>query len=288
MSTFFAGTTNKVSISSFREIVAKVKTMSYFQKLPELYRKLIYFTGLIWTILVIGTAGFKIIQPEFSLLDAFYMTTITLSTVGFQEVNPLGESAKLFTVFLIAIGITTLGYGVSSITSIIVEGQIKNTFRDRKMVKAIKKLKNHIVLCGYGRLGNHAGNELEEWNKPFVIIEHDQKIAEDLIVRNKLCIHGSAVEDKVLLAAGVERAEGLISALSQDTDNLFVALTARRLNPDLLIIARVEYESSEVKLISAGADRVLSPTQIAGRRMATMLINPEVINFLDVVNEVQM
>lgn len=155
MSTFFAGTTNKVSISSFREIVAKVKTMSYFQKLPELYRKLIYFTGLIWTILVIGTAGFKFIQPEFSLFDAFYMTTITLSTVGFQEVNPLGESAKLFTVFLIAIGITTLGYGVSSITSIIVEGQIKNTFRDRKMVKAIKKLKNHIVLCGYGRLGNH-------------------------------------------------------------------------------------------------------------------------------------
>lgn len=129
------------------------------------------------------------------------------------------------------------------------------------------------------------GNELEEWNKPFVIIEHDQKIAEDLIARNKLCIHGSAVEDKVLLAAGVERAEGLISALSQDTDNLFVALTARRLNPDLLIISRVEYESSEVKLISAGADKVLSPTHIAGRRMATMLINPEVINFLDVVNE---
>lgn len=123
--------------------------------MPDFYRKLIYFTGLIWTILVIGTAGFKIIQPEFSLLDAFYMTTITLSTVGFAEVNPLGESAKLFTVFLIVIGITTLGYGVSSITSIIVEGQIKNTFRDRKMVKAIKKLKNHIVLCGYGRLGNH-------------------------------------------------------------------------------------------------------------------------------------
>ena len=259
---------------------------SAFKNIPELYRRVIFFVFLILSVTTIGTIGYLVIQPEYTFLEALLMTTITLSTVGYEEVKPLTTDTSIaFTIFLIVIGVATLGYGVSSIISIIVEGQIKNTFRYRKMEKAIAKLSGHVILCGHGRLGNHAADELEKWKKPCVIIEYNKEIAEDLQARNKLCIHGSAVEDSVLIKAGIARAKGLISALSHDTDNLFVALTARRLNPELLIISRVEYENSEVKLLSAGADKVLSPTHIAGRRMATMLVNPEVVNFLDVVNE---
>ena len=257
--------------------------MLLFKALPKLYKRLLYIVILLFAILLIGTIGFRIIQPEYSVFDALYMTTITLSTVGFEEVIRLGNTAKVFTIFLIAIGISTLGYGISSITSIIVEGQIKNTFRDRKMDKKIKKLKNHIILCGHGRLGKHAALEMDSWNKPYVVIERDRKIAEKLKANNVLCIQGNAEEDTVLTGAGIECAYGLIAALSEDTCNLFVALSARRLNPDLVIISRVEFVNSEVKLISAGANKVLSPAQIAGRRMASMLIHPEVVNFLDVV-----
>jgi len=254
--------------------------------IPELYRKLLFFILLIFSVTTIGTIGYMIIQPEYTFLDALLMTTITLSTVGYESVIPLTtDSSKAFTIFIFVTGVAILGYGVSSILSIIVEGQIKNTFRYRKMEKAIDKLSGHIILCGHGRLGNHAAYELEKWDKPCVTIEIKEEIVENLQAHNKLCIHGSAVEDEILIKAGIKRAQGLIAALSHDTDNLFVALTARRLNPDLVIISRAEYESSEVKLLSAGADKVLSPTHIAGRRMATMLINPEVVNFLDVVNE---
>lgn len=259
--------------------------MLKFDRMPELYRRLLFFLLLIIFVIIVGTSGYMIIEPEYSdsVLDALYMTTITLATVGYEEVFPLGNAAKIFTIFLIAIGITTLGYGVSSITSLIIEGQIKNTFRDRKMEKSINKLKNHIILCGYGRLGSHAAKALNNWKKQYIIIEHNLKVAEQLKENNELCIHGNAVEDSVLIAAGVECASGLIAALAHDTDNLFVALTARRLNPNLEIVARAEHENAEVKLISAGANKVISPTQIAGRRMASMLISPEVVNFLDVV-----
>ncbi|KPK96171.1 hypothetical protein AMJ80_01460 [bacterium SM23_31] len=259
--------------------------MLTLEKVPELYRKLFFLLLLIFLVIIIGTAGYMIIEPDYSnsLIDALFMTTITLSTVGYEEVFPLGDAAKIFTIILIAIGITTLGYGVSSITSLIVEGHIKNTFRDRKMEKAISKLKDHIIVCGHGRLGGHAVKELKNWNKTYVIIEHNQNVAESLKENDELCIHGNAVEDSVLIAAGVERASGLIAALAHDTDNLFVALTARRINPGLEIVSRAEYDNAEVKLISAGANKVISPTQIAGRRMASMLISPEVVNFLDVV-----
>ena len=257
--------------------------MPNLEEISKPYRRLLLLLFVIFVIFFIGTVGFMIIEPEFSILNALYMTTITLSTVGFHEVIPLGSTAKIFTIFLIITGISTIGYGISSVTSIIVEGQLKNTFRNRKMDKKIKRLKNHIILCGHGRLGSHAARELENWTKPYLIIEHNLKVAEQLKGLNKLCIHGSAVEDSVLQEAGVERAYGLIAALSDDADNLFIALTARRLNKDLVIISRAEFHTSEVKLRSAGADKVLSPAQIAGRRMASMLINPEVVDFLDVV-----
>ena len=257
--------------------------MLSIKSLPDLYIRLVRIIILIGVVVVFGVTGFMVIQPEHSFLDALYMTVITLSTVGFQEVHTLTARSREFTIILIVIGIATLGYCVSSITTFIVEGEIRNIFRDRKMDKAIKKLKDHIILCGYGRLGTYAAKELTNWNKLFVVIENLPEVSDKIKNENKmLCIQGNATEDEVLIEAGIERASGLIAALSEDTDNLFVTLTARRLNKNLSIISRSEYVHSEGKLISAGADKVLSPAQIAGRRMASMLINPEVSNFLDV------
>ncbi len=259
--------------------------MRMISKLPILYRRLFTISILIIIIYFGGTLGYVLLEDEYTFLDALYMTTITLATVGFHEVGQIEGTTRLFTIFLILIGITTLGYSISTITSLVVEGHIRHTFRDRKMDKKIEKLKDHIILCGHGRLGSHAAKELKLWNQPYVVIEHVQEVADDLREKGVFCLHGSAVEDDILIKAGVERARGLIAALAEDTDNLFVTLSARRINKDLEIIARANYENSEKKLISAGANKVLLPTQIAGRRMACMLVQPEVASFLDVVVE---
>jgi len=259
--------------------------MKFTTGIPDLYKKLILIICIIAFIYLFGTLGYLVLEDNYSLLDALYMTAITLATVGFHEVGQLHDSARIFTIVLIVLGISTLGYSVSSITSLIVEGHVRNTFRNRKMEKNINKMKGHVILCGHGRLGGHAAQELEQWNQQFVVIEHQADIAESLREKGTPCIHGNAVEDDILISAGVERAKGLIAALAEDTDNLFVTLTARRINKDLEIVARANYESSENKLIAAGANRVILPTKIAGRRMACMLAQPEVATFLDVVVE---
>jgi len=240
---------------------------------------------MIFLIYSAGTTGYYILQDDFTPLDALYMTTITLATVGFQEVRTLNTPTRVFTIILIFGGISTLGYALTTITSVFVEGQLRHTFRDRKMENAIKKMKNHVILCGHGRLGSQAAKELHLWHQQYVVIERDREMAEKLRENNIPCVHGNATEDDVLIAAGVKNARGLIAALAHDTDNLFVTLSARRLNTNLEIVSRAEYESSEVKLFSAGANKVLLPTKVAGRRMACMLINPEVASFLDVLIE---
>ncbi|MFC1556711.1 potassium channel family protein [candidate division KSB1 bacterium] len=259
--------------------------MSRFKEIPTLYKRLLFILFLVVLIYFIGTTGYLLLEDNYSLVDALYMTTITLATVGFQEVYPLHTDSRIFTIFVILIGITILGYAGSTVTSLIVEGQLRHTFRDRKMYKDIKKLKSHIILCGHGRLGSHAARELKHWNQDFVVIEQDEQTADSLKSENIKCIQGSAIDDEVLIEAGVENAKGLIAALAEDTENLFVTLSARRLNKDLIIITRVNYEINEKKLISAGADKVILPTQLAGRRMASMLVQPQVASFLDVVVE---
>jgi len=248
-----------------------------------LLKKIIMMTILVLVVYLIGAMGYYIIEPEYNFLDSFYMSAITLTTVGYGEIHPLSNAGRIFTIVFIMSSIGVVVYGVGSIAAIIFEGQLKNTFREQKMEKKIAKLKNHIILCGYGRLGENASQELEIWQKPYVVIEKNEIVAEKLKERNVLCICGAAERDENLIKAGVERAYGLITALTNDADNLYVTLTARGLNRDLQIVSRAEYPDTEGKLAIAGANKVLSPTKIAGRRMASILINPEVINFLDVV-----
>ncbi|MCP4726657.1 MAG: potassium channel protein [bacterium] len=233
---------------------------------------------------MMGTVGFMLLDERYTFLEAFFMTVITVSTVGFGEVKPIDQPGiMVFTIALIVMGIGFLGYSVSTLISFVVEGQIKNTFRDHKMQKQIEKLKNHIIICGHGRLGRHAAMEFDKKEVSYVVIEKEESVTNKLKEIGIPCISGSAEYDDTLIDAGIERAHGLIAALTDDTDNLFVTLTARRLNPELYIISRIEYENSGIKLLSAGANKVMSPAKLAGRRMASLLVSPEVINFLDVV-----
>jgi len=211
------------------------------------------------------------------------MTVITLSTVGFQEVRPLSDTGRVFTAGLIIVGIGTVGYGFGNLAAFFIEGEMKELFRTHKMEKIIKKLHDHIIICGYGDEGRHAGEEFDRSRVPYLIIEKDADLVEKLHNEDRLAIHGDATDDEVLLKAGIERAKGLIAAVPEDSENVFVTLTARGFNPNLTIVARAANESTIDKLFRAGATKVISSSEIGGKRMASVLLRPSVVNFLDVI-----
>jgi voltage-gated potassium channel len=231
---------------------------------------------------VAGTLGYMLIE-KWPPLDSLYMTIITLTTVGFGEIRELSEAGRLFTIFLILFGIGTVGYGVGNLAAFLIEGRLQDLFRERRMERDIENLEDHIILCGYGQNGAHAGEELRRSGILFLVIEKDTEKVERLREEGLLVLQGDATEDETLRKAGIERAYGLITALPQDADNVYVTLTARGFNPDLTIVAMATSESAERKLLRAGANRVISPSEIGGRRMASVLIRPEVVNFLDVM-----
>lgn len=248
----------------------------------DIFKKILSILLLLLVIIVFGILGYILIE-KYTFIESLWQTVITLSTVGFGELKPLSSSGRLFTILLIMVGFAVFGYGLTTLTRIIIEGEIKNVFRNRKMEKDINNLKDHVIICGYGRLGKQAALELEKWKKPYVIIEADENISVHLQDSSELVVIGDATEDETLIRAGIKNAMGLIAALTDDVKNLFVTLTARKLNPVLTIVTKAEEDSSEAKLLSAGANKIISPAQIGGKRMASMLINPEVVNFLDVV-----
>lgn len=226
-----------------------------------------------------GTSGFMLIEG-WSFLDASYMTVITLATVGFGEVNTLSPAGRLFTMVLIILGMGILLYGVSSITAFIVEGQLMDIIRRRRMEKNISRLKNHYIICGAGKVGSYIIEEFRRTRKSFVIVEKDVENIKNLPGKI-LSIEGDASEDHVLIKAGVNRARGLITALPEDKDNLFVVLTARELNPGLKIVSKAMDEKSIHKLRKAGADQIVLTNFIGGMRMASEMLRPAVTTFLD-------
>lgn len=232
-------------------------------------------------IVIIGVFGFIIIE-DYTLLEAIYMTVITVSTVGFQEVVELSNNGRLFTIFLIIASFGTFAYAVSVVTTYIVGGEFNTYFKDYKVKKEIKEISNHTIVCGFGRNGSQAVHKLMTHKQEFVVIDNKPKCIEQLRDSQQyLFVNGDATLDETLESAGLSRAKALITTLSSDADNLYVVLSARQKNKNLTIISRASYDESYKKLKIAGADNVIMPNKLGGAHMASLVTTPDVVEFLD-------
>jgi voltage-gated potassium channel len=231
-------------------------------------------------LLVLGTGGYMVIEG-YNLIDALYMTVITLGTVGYREVTPLGDAGKLFTIFLIVSGIGTVAWVVRQSFE-----YFNNTHavRRRRMERSIAKLENHVIICGYGRIGRQVASQLSERDVDFVIIERDEGVIETLDAMGYLTVDGNATDDDTLNRARISDASTIVATLPTNVDNVYVVLSARNLNPDIRIIARASSATSARTLQQAGANKVISPYEIGGRYIANAVLRPHVVNFMDVVN----
>jgi len=246
--------------------------------------------GIVFLFLVIagGTAWF-ILMEDHSFLDGLYMTIITISTVGFREVRTLDGSGRLFTVFLIIAGLTVLTYTLGSLGRVIVEGSIERYVGRKRMLREIDKIKGHYIICGYGRMGKILCEELAKEKVPFVVIEAEHEVFEELATKGALVVEGDATEDEILEQAGVTRAKGLVAVVSRDVDNLYITLSARVIcradNPGLYILSRATDMQAAGKIERAGADRVVSPYVIGGMRIVQALLRPTVSDFLEIATQ---
>lgn len=249
----------------------------------KLEQRIIALLAALVGLLASGTLGYMLIE-RWSALDALYMTVITLATVGYGETHPLSTVGRIYTIALILVGLGVVGYGLSTVTAFLVEGQLTGILERRKMERKIKNLRSHVILIGAGETGKHIAEEFLKTATPFVVIERDPtRVAALERLGEVLYIIGDATESAVLQQARIESARGLISSAPLDKDNLFVILTARELNPALRIVSRVTAEESRHKLLKAGADAVVSSNLIGGLRMASEMLRPHVVSFLDVM-----
>lgn len=245
------------------------------------FKKLYIAIALILSALIIGIVGYMWIE-DYNFIDAFFMTIITIATVGYREVRELNTAGKVFTSFLIIYSISTFAYAISVITRYVIEGEFQTYFRHYQVNKEIQKLKNHIIVCGYGRNGKQACDQLRSEGVRFVAIESNPQIIANMQMEEDLLfIEGDATKDEVLLEAGLESAKALITALPSDAANVFVVLTARDKSPKLKIISRASDDASEHKLKRAGADNVIMPDRIGGTHMAALITKPDVLEFID-------
>ena len=253
--------------------------MFSFRQFSKIYIPII----LLLIIVCSGIGGYMIIE-DFRFFDAFYMTIITVATVGFEEVHPMSDAGRLFTTFLIITSFGTFAYALTSATKYVMDGEFNQHFKNYKLSAAIDKLDDHIIICGFGRNGKQAAHVLKKHGKRFVVIEK----ARDLVasVTHKyadLVLEGDSTQDEILTKAGIHRAKALITTLPVDADNLFIVLSARSLNPKLTIISRASEENSDKKLKIAGADNVIMPDKLGGAHMASLVMKPDVMEFVDFI-----
>lgn len=237
---------------------------------------------LVLTILF-GTAGYMVIE-NFSFLEALYMTVITISTVGFTEVKPLSESGRIFTIFLILVNLGLFTYFVTLLTRFFSDGEFTKLYKQIKMENSIQQLKQHVIICGFGRNGKESAQILFNNKIPFVVLEEKNELETDLDFDVPYFMKGDATKDEVLLEAGIKNARALIITLPVDADNLFVVLTAKQLNSGIKIISRASQDSSVKKLKIAGADNVIMPDKIGGAHMATLVMLPDVVEMLSIMS----
>ncbi len=229
---------------------------------------------------VIGVGGYIILE-DYTLIEAFYMTMITITTAGYLEVHPLSDAGRIFTSFYLVTNIGIFFYGATTIVGLVIEGEFKNFYKNFNVKKKISELKDHVIVCGYGRNGKQVCMELKDDNHPYMIIEKRQDIIEELkLDENNLFIDGDATEEDTLIDAGIRNAKAIITTLPEDPDNVYVVLSARELNSSITIISRASNESSVNKLKRAGANNVIMPEKIGGAHMAALVMKPDIMEFI--------
>jgi voltage-gated potassium channel len=243
-------------------------------------RRLVFVAGLIGLVLLTGTIGFSVIDgyPRF---DAFYMTLITMSTVGYAEIHPLSQAGRVFNSFLIFFGVITMFFAIGAMTQSIIELELGEYFGKRRNRRMIEKLEKHFIVCGYGRVGRNAAHELKRAGVPSVVVDREAERTERAIQAGMLAVTADSTRDETLRSVHVGNARGLISALSTDADNLFVILSAKNLNPKLFVATRAAEEEAEEKLRRAGVDALFAPYTTAGYRLAQAVLRPHVFQFFD-------
>ena len=228
-----------------------------------------------------GILGYTVIE-DWSIFEALYMTIITLATVGYNEVHTLSHAGKIFTIFLIVFGVGTIAYTIGSMIQFMVEGQLYQLLGRKKLQKQIKRLQGHYIICGYGRIGRLISREFASKPLSFIVVENNRKRCQLLEEDGYLFIEGDATQDEVLEQAGIHQAKGLITAVTSDSANVFIILTARGINSTLFILARASEDGAEVKLMRAGANKVVSPYTIGASRMAQAILRPSVVDFIEI------
>jgi voltage-gated potassium channel len=248
---------------------------------------------VIWLLLVpvllvaIGTFGYEAIEEDYTLFDALYMTIITLSTIGYSEVHPLSPAGRVFTICLILGGVFTFFYAATEVIRTVVSGEIQEALGRQRMERNLAELRNHLIVCGFGRMGRLVCHEFAAQRLPFVVIERQADLLDKFDLPHGVALHGDATADEVLKHAGIERARALVTVVASDADNLYITMSARLLNERLLIVARAADAGSEAKLLRAGASRVVSPYHIGGARMAQAVLRPTVVDFIELATSTE-
>lgn len=239
-------------------------------------------TALLFLLLIfcLGVLGFKFLY-HYTWVDALYMTVITITTVGFGELHPMTASEKIFTSIFILSSIFIVGYAIKVISEYILSRSNIGNLRQKRVQEEIDNLKDHVIVCGFGRNGKQAVQKLSDYNQKYVVIEDNEEVIERFEEDGHLFVHGDATEDEILEKSGIEKAKTLIAALPSDANNLFIVLSARQINPKLKIISRATEETSYKKLKLAGADNVILPDKIGGDHMASLVVVPDLVEFLD-------
>lgn len=250
------------------------------RRLPDLRQRL--FTGLaVFAGLIgFGTLGYMLIE-RWSFYDSLFMTVTTITTVGYREVRPLDDTGRLFTIFLLLFGVGTAFYLLTTFVAMVIEGDLGEAFGLTRMKSRIDRLRDHYILCGYGRVGEEIAREFVERGLEFVIVENNPDAVQRAIDRDLPLIEGDAASDEVLMQAGVMRAKTLLAASDSDSGNTYITLTAKALNPEIFVVARAGKRESEARARRAGAERVISPYSLSGRRMALSAIQPNIVDFMD-------
>ncbi len=249
-----------------------------------IFRNLYLAIGALFAVLAAGVLGYSLIE-DYTFLESFYMTVITLSTVGFKEVRPLSDGGQVFTAFLIISSFGIFAYAISVVTRSVLSGELGSYYKVYRLQNQIEKLEGHIIICGFGRNGRRAAKKLQAYKQDFVIIENDEDIIEQYLKgENMLFIKGDATADDILISAGMYRAKSIITTLSKDADNLYVVISARQLNKQINIISRAANVSTEKKLKAVGADHVVMPEGVGGAHMATLVMSPNIVEFLEFIS----